>query len=133
MRVVRKNVSFWIGLALLGCARRENPAPSPPNSAEPAHSAAFASKTPGPSPAPGPAPVHEPATPPRKVVKADGFALIEHADGQVRIETIDLWNQKLETTYADCDYFEKAVPVLERQLTPERGAKLKQVCFHKKH
>ena len=130
---MKKCLLFLIGLALVGCGRRENPVPPAANSAPPpARSAAAATSAAPVVPAASAPAVFQPAGPPRKVVKADGFNLTEHADGQVRIETTDLWNQKLETTYADCDYFEKAVPVLERQLTPERGSKLKQVCFHKK-
>src|SRR5262245_1977740 len=106
-----------MALALAACGRRESPAPSAASSGSAAQSAKSS-----------PASAGEP----RKVVKADGFSLTEQADGQVRIDTTDLWNGKLATTYADCGYFEKAVPVLERQLTPERGSKLREVCFHKK-
>jgi hypothetical protein len=125
---VEKHLLLWTALALAGCGRCESTPPPSANSAAPAQSA-VASSAPVQAAAPKPAdPVSAPAGPTKKVVKADGFSLTEYADGQVRIETTDLWNQKLETTYADCEYFTRAIPVLERQLTPERGSKLKQVC-----
>lgn len=82
---------------------------------------------PAPPPAP-PAPVSADALPPRQQVEADGITLTEFVDGRVRVQSTFLWNEALDTTYDNCDFYRGAIPVLARQLAPERGKHLAEVC-----
>jgi hypothetical protein len=67
-----------------------------------------------------------PLTP--KEVKGEGIIIRLQADGQVSLKTEDLWKAKVDTTYSDCTFYRNAIPTLERQLSPERAALLKQIC-----
>lgn len=72
------------------------------------------------------------AGPPRRVVKGDGISIIETGDGQVIFKTTSLWNEPIETTYASCEYYQGAIPVLKRQISEERAKLLERVCTAKK-
>jgi hypothetical protein len=98
--------------------------------------ASAASRTPAAS---GPAAVASAATPsppppvptdvPAKVkVDADGITLIETTTGSIVVKTTTLWNAPLEVTYESCEYYLRAIPVMERQVDPKRGAHFKEVC-----
>ena len=65
---------------------------------------------------------------PKRVERADGITITETTDGRITVKTTTLWNEALDTTYATCDYYRGAVPVLKRQLTPERGKLLEKFC-----
>jgi hypothetical protein len=105
-------------LGVAACApepRQAAPAPKP------------APAPPPPAPKPDP-PVSANDLPPRNQVTGDGFALTEYVDGRVRIKTTAIWNEAIDTTYDDCSYYRGAVPVLERQLSPERIELLYGLC-----
>jgi hypothetical protein len=73
-----------------------------------------------------PAPAPEP--PPRKVVQGEGITITETASGSVKLKTTALWNEAFDITYQDCTYYLGAVPVLKRQILPERAKLLEQIC-----
>jgi hypothetical protein len=90
-----------------------------------------AAQTPPPAATPAvapPPPVSADSLPPLKKVEADGIVLAELVDGRVRMQATATWGEALDTTYDNCDYFRNALPVLERQLAPERGKHLREVC-----
>jgi hypothetical protein len=93
-------------------------------SAAPTQSAAAAASSPPPAP---PAPTAAEG-PPKVSVNADGISLTETAGGAVVVKTTTLWNAPLEVTYENCDYYLRAIPVMERQVAPERGGHFKEVC-----
>ena len=70
--------------------------------------------------------------PPRQVVRGDGISITEASNGEVILKSTSLWNEAIETTYASCDYFRGAVPVLKRQLRDDRGKLLTTICTAKK-
>jgi len=72
------------------------------------------------------------AGPPRAVVRGDGISITETATGEIVLETTSLWNEPLSTTYASCDYYRGALPVLKRQLREDRVKLLASVCNDKK-
>jgi hypothetical protein len=87
------------------------------------------SRPPAAAPAVAPAPpISADSLPPIKKVEADGIVLAELVDGRVRMQATATWGEALDTTYDNCDYFRNALPVLERQLAPERGKHLSEVC-----
>jgi len=72
------------------------------------------------------------AGPPRQVVQGDGITITETGNGEVVLKTTSLWNDSVDTTYASCDYFRGAVPVLKRQLREDRAKLLGTICVAKK-
>ena len=65
---------------------------------------------------------------PKRVERGDGITITETTDGRLIVNSTTLWNEALDTTYASCEYYRGAVPVLKRQLTPERGKLLEKFC-----
>jgi len=63
-----------------------------------------------------------------QVVQGDNLTITEHEAGQVSVQGIDQWKEKVDTTYSDCDYFRRAIPVMERQFGKERAPLLRKVC-----
>ena len=72
------------------------------------------------------------AGPPRQIVQGDGITITETGNGEVILKTTSLWNDTVDTTYASCDYFRGAVPVLKRQLREDRAKLLGTICVAKK-
>jgi hypothetical protein len=72
------------------------------------------------------------AGPPRQVVHGDGITITETGGGEVVLKTTSLWNESIDTTYASCDYYKGALPVLKRQLREDRAKLLATVCTGKK-
>ena len=64
----------------------------------------------------------------RQVVQGDNITITEHEAGQVSVQGIDQWKEKVDTTYSDCDYFRRAIPVMERQFGKDRAPLLHKVC-----
>jgi len=64
----------------------------------------------------------------KQVVRGDNITITEHEAGQVSVQGIDQWKEKVDTTYSDCDYFRRAIPVMERQFGKERAPLLQKVC-----
>jgi hypothetical protein len=93
------------------------PAQPPPPAAEPA-----------PEPPQAPPPVTALDLPPLQVVEGDGIKITEISDGSVNIKTTTLWNEAMDTTYQNCDYFRGAVPVLKQQIAKDRAKLLDKVC-----
>lgn len=86
-------------------------------------------RPPAAAPAVAPAPpIPADTLPPIKKIEADGIVLAELVDGRVRMQATATWGETLDTTYDSCDYFRNALPVLERQLSPERSKHLAEVC-----
>src|SRR5450755_4780054 len=54
---------------------------------------------------------------PKRIERGDGITITETTDGRLIVKSTTLWNEALDTTYASCDYYRGAVPVLKRQLT----------------
>jgi len=112
-------VGFGLVLCCAGCAPdAKPPAPAP------------APKPPPPAPPP-PAPpklLSANDLPPRHVVKADGIVITEYVDGRVNVKTTMAWGEVFDTSYDSCVYYRGALPVLRRQLIPERAKALDGVC-----
>jgi hypothetical protein len=72
------------------------------------------------------------AGPPRQLVRGDGITITETGSGEVMLKTTSLWNETIDTTYASCDYYKGAIPVLKRQLREDRAKLLATVCAGKK-
>ena len=110
-----------------------SPAPSaptaPPEAPTPSAEPAAEAEAPAAAPAVDviPAPV-VPEGPPRKVVTADGISITETSDGRVILKTTARWGEEIDTTYTDCGYYTKAIPVLEGQVAPEHAKLLSRVC-----
>src|SRR5678815_3500349 len=63
------------------------------------------------------APTADPTDVPAKVkIDADGITLVEAKSGSVVVKTTTLWNAPLEVTYESCEYYLRAIPVMERQV-----------------
>jgi hypothetical protein len=108
---------------LLACSHAQpeaeaKPAEAPPPPPEP----------PPPPPPEPPKPVVVEDLPPLRVVNGDGITLTETAGHRIRLQTTALWNEPIDTTYDDCEYFRKAIPVLSRQMTKERAKLLPDMC-----
>jgi hypothetical protein len=108
-------------LAASGCSKSKSSEAQASTSAAPNKSAA-------PMTSAAPAPTPAPEQLPRALVNADGITLTETASGTVVVKTTTLWNAPLETTYENCDYYVRAIPVMERQVDPKRAAHFKEVC-----
>jgi hypothetical protein len=107
---------------LLACSHAQpeagpEPAEAPPAPTEPT----------APAPEP-PKPVVVEELPPLRVVKGDGITLTETAGHRIHLQTTALWNEPIDTTYDDCEYFRNAIPVLSRQMTAERAKLLPDMC-----
>jgi hypothetical protein len=63
-----------------------------------------------------------------RIVTGEGITITEATTGEVKLKTVDLWKGPIDTTYESCGFFTAAVPVLERQLSPDRAKLLKSVC-----
>lgn len=122
------------GLGLGGCSNKAQPAPAASASVSPVVAAA------APEPAPSASAAEPPATPkppeeilgaPRKVVEGDGITITEQSDGRVRLKTTSLWNDPIEVLYQGCDFYRDAIPVLTRQVRPERAKLLTRICVGK--
>jgi hypothetical protein len=72
--------------------------------------------------------VPEKLGPPKQVVKADGITITVLTDGRIALHTTSQWNEPVDQTFANCDYYRGAISVLERQLVPERAKLLHKVC-----
>lgn len=117
--------------SLSACGRGEPP-PAPPAPAAPVEPAAAATPAePAAEPAPVVATVAAPVTPegsPRKVVTGDGISITETSDGRVILKTTANWGEAIDSTYSDCSFYVAAIPVIERQIAPERAKLLGGVC-----
>lgn len=72
-------------------------------------------------------PEHEEATAPAaagNVRDIHGIHITLNDDGTISLSGTDKWGSPLDTVYADKDYFQNAVPVLERSVTEEQYAGL---------
>jgi hypothetical protein len=99
-----------------------------PKSDAPAPAAAPAAQ-PAPEPeTPKPSPITALDLPPHQVVEGEGITITEISDGSVNIKTTTLWNEPMDTTYQNCDYFRGAVPVLKQQIAKDRAKQLDKVC-----
>jgi hypothetical protein len=108
-------------ICVAACSKgRTDTSKSAPSASAPAATAA---------PAPPPPTAHSPTDVPAKFkIDADGITLVEATSGAVVVKTTTLWNAPLEVTYESCDYYVRAVPVMERQVDPKRAAHFKEVC-----
>jgi putative ubiquitin-RnfH superfamily antitoxin RatB of RatAB toxin-antitoxin module len=97
-------------------------------SPEPKQAAPAPVVAPAPPPPPPPPPVSADDLPPRQRVEADGITLTEYVDGRVRVQSTFVWNEALDATYDNCDFYRGAIPVLSRQLAPERVKHLAEMC-----
>jgi len=115
-----------------GCSRSGSDQKASPSAALPPASVAAAAPAPSAKvsapPAPVPPPEPEKLGPPKQVVKADGISITVLADGRIALHSTSQWNEPLDQTFASCDYYRNAIPVLERQLVPERAKLLGKVC-----
>jgi hypothetical protein len=73
-------------------------------------------------------PPPEPAPAAKNSVSGDGISIVEAADGTVIFKAKSTFNDVLDTTYENCTFFTKAIPVLKRQLSEEQAKLLQQVC-----
>lgn len=112
-----------LACVLAACSRAQPPAK--PKPAPPPPAAA-------PKPAEPPKPPPPPPPEPRLVVEGNGIRIVEAVDGRVILKTTLLWNEAIDTTYDNCDYYRKAVPVLQRQIAPDRAKFLDGVCIPEK-
>ena len=65
------------------------------------------------------------------MIQGDGITITETGGGEVVLKTTSLWNENIDTTYASCDYYKGAIPVLKRQLREDRAKLLASVCAQK--
>lgn len=107
-------------LACSGAQPEAQPKPAAPPAPPPA--------PPAPEPPKPAEPVVVDDLPPLRVVNGDGITLTETAGHRIRLQTTALWNEPIDTTYDDCEYFRKAIPVLSRQMTKERAKLLLDMC-----
>ncbi len=77
---------------------------------------------------PPPAVVSAADLPPRQKVEGEGITITEFVDGRINIKTTAIWNEAIDTTFDSCEYYRRAIPVLERQVSPERAVLLSDVC-----
>lgn len=49
-----------------------------------------------------------------------------NADGTIRLELVDRWGARFDSTYEDVTYLERALPVVSRGLTDEQNVALKR-------
>jgi hypothetical protein len=122
----RISITFVAASCVCACSpcERKPPPPKPAQVAE-----APAPKPPEPPPAP---PVSADTLPPQKVVTADGISITETADGRVHLQTTAIWDEPIDSTYDNCEYYRHALPVLHRQVTKDRAALLDQACVEPK-
>jgi len=116
-----------------GCSRSGSDQRASPSAAPPPASVAASAPASSPpataAPAPPPSPAEpEKLGPPKQVVKAEGITITVLSDGRIALHTTSQWNEPLDQTFANCEYYRGAVPVLERQLLPERAKLLGKVC-----
>ena len=95
---------------------------------EPKQAASAPVVAPAPPPPPPPPPVSADDLPPRQRVEADGITLTELVDGRVRVHSTFVWNEALDQTYDNCEFYRGAIPVLTGQLAPERVKHLAEIC-----
>ena len=85
-----------------------------------------------PRPAYTEAPVVPPAPPPPAPVDArhdaHGIGVVFETSGRVVVTGQNRWGRSLDATYASADYFRRAMPVLERSVTPEQAAALRAIA-----
>ena len=113
------------GLAL--CCSRSKQTDS--SAAKPAVSVpAAAPSAPAPAASLAPAPAPEAAPSARHSASGEGLSVIENSDGTVILKGKSTFNEALDTTYENCDFFTKAIPVLKRQLTEQQAKLLGEVC-----
>jgi hypothetical protein len=115
-----------ITFVAVSCACACSPCEAKPPPPKPAQVAEAPAPKP---PEPPPAPVSADTLPPQKVVTADGISITETADGRVHLQTTAIWNEPIDSTYDDCEYYRRALPVLHRQVTKDRAALLDQACM----
>jgi hypothetical protein len=129
MRPTRLIIIAALSCAMLGCSRtKSEPKPATPSALAPAPA-----QPPPPPPPPKPAePVLVDSLPPLRVVNGDGITLTETVDHRIKVQTTALWNEPIVTTFDDCDYFRRAIPILQRQMTKERGKLLETMCVVEK-
>jgi hypothetical protein len=53
-----------------------------------------------------------------------GLSLLVNDDGTITLSGADRWGGRIDSTYADLEYFTNAVPVLRRSVNDEQGAAL---------
>jgi len=68
----------------------------------------------------GTEPAREPAD-----VDVGGLTLRRLDDGRIEMRGTDRWGGSVDTTYESAEYLENALPVLERSLTPEQSAAIR--------
>ena len=107
--------------------KSDAPAAAPPPAA-PAPAPAAPAAEPTPEPPKAPPPITALDLPPHQVVEGEGIKITEISDGSVNIKTTTLWNEEMDTTYQNCDYFRGALPVLKRQIAKDRAKLLDKVC-----
>ena len=74
------------------------------------------------------APAPEPAPSAKHSVSGPDISIVEATDGTVIFKAKSTFNDVLDTTYENCTFFTKAIPVLKRQLSEEQSKLLPQVC-----
>ncbi len=52
--------------------------------------------------------------------------LTRNADGTIRLEVVDKWGARFDSTYEDVSYLRRALPVVSRGLTAEQTAELER-------
>jgi hypothetical protein len=67
----------------------------------------------------------EAAERPTNVRDIHGLEVTLNDDGTIALRGVDRWGSRLDTLYADKEYFGNAVPVLERSVTPEQNEGLR--------
>ena len=126
-------VCCWaLAVASAGCSRSSSTGAAGSSTAStvaaPVASAQASAPSPSASAAPRAPQEVADAGPPRRQASGEGITITETADGRVIVKTTSLWNEPIDTTYASCEYYRGAVPVLERQLSKERAKLLTRVC-----
>jgi hypothetical protein len=103
------------------CSRSGQPEPS-------GYAAVSASVAPPPASA---APAKEPAfarPTTERVVTGDGITITETTTGEVKLKTVTLWKEPVDTTYENCGFYLAALPVLKGQISEDRAKLLRNVC-----
>jgi hypothetical protein len=124
-RRIRRAALIGLSVGLLACSKARVDTHGQPSASAAAASALGAPVAPMASAAPLPSAVAV-----HKRVEGEGIVIEEQESGQVSLRTTSLWNEPIQSTYDDCTYYRNAIPVLQRQLAPERAKLLTQVCVH---
>ena len=105
---MRLAITFALTL-LLGCQQQEPPPPEPPRGLT----------------IPPPPPPAQPK--PGDVVEVQGLTVTYLEHGAIQITGRDRWGAPLDTVYESSEFLRKALPTLERSVTPGQAASLRRL------